>query len=625
MGFIMDGLEQETYDRAYSDRDLLRRVLGYFRPKLRLMTFVAVMVVLNSVMDTVSPVLISRGLDSAGRTATPQVIALIVAAVLVSGALSWIFNFFRQWNTAKAVGDVVLTIRRDAFDAVTDRDMSFYDEYPSGKIVSRVTSDTEDFAAVVTLTLNLMSQVLLVVLIAIAMFIIDWRLALLALTIAPVIVLVALGFRRIARVTTQRAQRARATVNALVQESISGISVAKNFRQEAKIYEQFRLVNKQAYGVNLRQGLVFSAIFPVLNTIAGIGTVIVVYFGGLSVLQGVASYGAWFLFVQAINIFWFPLTSIASFWSQFQQGLSSSERVFALIDADPRVVQTDSQQVQTLQGRIEFRHLDFRYSDQQDVLRDFDLTIPAGQTIALVGHTGAGKSTLGKLVARFYEFQGGELLIDGRDIRSLDLQSYRRHLGIVQQVPFLFSGSVADNIRYARPEATDAEVEEIARQIGGGDWIEALAHGLNTLVGEEGHGLSMGQRQLVALARILMQQPSVVILDEATASVDPLTEAQIQEGLDVVLSRRTSIVIAHRLSTIKTADRIIVLDHGRIVEEGTHDGLLASGGHYANLYNTYFRSQEYNYVPGSGFVPVKFTDKDIAQMTRAMEQANRVS
>ncbi len=236
-----------------------------------------------------------------------------------------------------------------------------------------------------------------------------------------------------------------------------------------------------------------------------------------------------------INIFWFPLTSIASFWSQFQQGLSSSERVFALIDADPRVEQNDSQQVPSLDGRIEFRHLDFRYSDRAGRADRLQPDDPCRADHRIVGHTGAGKSTLGKLVARFYEFQGGELLIDGRDIRSLDLQSYRRHLGIVQQVPFLFSGSVADNIRYARPEATDA------RSSGGAADRQrrldrSLSDGLNTPVGEEGHGLSMGQRQLVALARILMQQPSIVILDEATASVDPLTEAQIQEGLDVVLS-----------------------------------------------------------------------------------------
>jgi ABC-type multidrug transport system fused ATPase/permease subunit len=239
------------------------------------------------------------------------------------------------------------------------------------------------------------------------------------------------------------------------------------------------------------------------------------------------------------------------------------------------------------------------------VLTDFNLRIPAGQTVALVGHTGAGKSSLGKLVARFYEFQGGQILIDGRDIRTLDLDAYHQRLGIVPQLPFLFAGSVAENIRYARPDASDAAVEAVARQIGGGDWLDALPDGLNTEVGEQGHGLSMGQRQLVALARVLLQDPRILILDEATASVDPLTEAQIQEGLDVVLRDRTAIVIAHRLSTIRYADRIIVLRAGEIVEEGTHDELTRSGGHYADLYNTYFRHQSPDYVPGSGFVPVR--------------------
>ncbi|HCI79110.1 MAG TPA: ABC transporter ATP-binding protein, partial [Ktedonobacter sp.] len=246
----------------------------------------------------------------------------------------------------------------------------------------------------------------------------------------------------------------------------------------------------------------------------------------------------------------------------------------------------------------------FSYDDRQTVLRDFNLTIRAGETVALVGHTGAGKSSLGRLVSRFYEFQGGQLLIDGRDIRTFDLQDYHRRLGVVPQIPFLFSGTVADNIRYARPEASDTEVEDIASRIGNGDWIESLPNGLQTQVGEEGKSLSMGQRQLVALARVLLQDPAIIILDEATASVDPLTEAQIQEGLDVVLKNRTSIIIAHRLSTIRYADRILVLDNGRVVEEGSHDALMQRGGHYADLYNTYFRHQSPDYRPGEGFVPV---------------------
>ncbi|HEV2405487.1 MAG TPA: ABC transporter ATP-binding protein, partial [Ktedonobacterales bacterium] len=451
MGFIMDGLDAEAYDRQYTDRALLARILRYFRPLRGLMLFVAAMILLGSITDTVLPVLIARGIDSLGSAQTFGRVALLVGVILVSGALSWTANFFRQRNTARAVGDVVLSLRRDAFDAVMARDMSFYDEYPSGKIVSRVTSDTEDFATVVTLVLNLMSQLLLVLLIVLVLLKINTGLALLALTIAPVIVAVALAFRRIARRTTRHARRALAAVNAPVQETISGISIAKNFRQEQGVYDEFRGVNRLSYRVNLRQGLVYTGIFPVLNTIAGIGTVIVVYFGGLRVVSGHVSPGSWYLFVQAINILWFPLTSIASFWSQFQQGLAASERVFALVDAEPRVVQSNSLRPERLRGRIEFRNLDFRYTSSQHVLRGFNLTIPAGETVAFVGHTGAGKSSLAKLVARFYEFQGGQLLVDDHDIRDFDLRAYRQRLGIVPQAPFLFSGTVAENIRYARP------------------------------------------------------------------------------------------------------------------------------------------------------------------------------
>lgn len=605
MGFIMDGLDAETYDRSYDDRQLVSRIIRYFRPQLTIMLFVAVLVVLNSLMDTAFPILIAHSLDTLAAAQTVQTISVLVVTILVTGVLSWIFNFLRQRNTARAVGNVVLNLQQDAFAAIVARDMSFYDEYPSGKIVSRVTSDTENFATVVTLTLNLLSQLLLFVLIAAVLFYINTRLALLALTITPAIVVIALGFRWIARRATQRSQRSLARVNANVQEAISGITVAKNFRQEQNMYDAFKKVNEQSYHVNVRSGFVYNGVFPLLFLVANIGTTIVVYFGGLNVLDHTITAGDWFLFVQSIGILWFPLTSIASFWSQFQLGLSASERVFALIDAEPRVQQIDDQAVPRLAGRIDFKDMFFQYTEQQTVLAGFNLTIKAGETIALVGHTGAGKSSLGRLVARFYEFQGGQLLIDGHDIRAFDLSAYHRQLGIVPQSPFLFSGTVADNIRYAHPAASDAEVAAVAQRIGYGDWLEALPNGLQTEVGEEGKALSMGQRQLVALARVLLQDPSIIILDEATASVDPLTEAQIQEGLDLVLQDRTAILIAHRLSTIRHADRIIVLDSGKIVEEGSHDILMEQGGHYAHLYNTYFRHQSPDYQPGQGFIPVR--------------------
>ena len=604
MGFLMDGLEAEAYDRKYSDRALIARIVGYFSPRKGLMISVAVLVVLSSLVDTAFPLLVSHSLDVVIASKAVQTVIVLIGVILAAGIFSWTFNFFRQRFTARSVGDVVLSLRQDAFAAVVARDMSFYDEFPSGKIVSRVTSDTEDFATVVTLSLNLLSQFLLFFLLIGVLFFRSVSLALLALTIVPAIVAVALIFRFIARRTTRRSQRSQARVNANVQEVVSGITVAKNFRQEQNMYDEFLRINEQSYQVSVRTGFVYNGVFPLLFFIANLGTTIVVYFGGRTVLGHAISAGDWFLFVQSMGLIWFPLTSIASFWSQFQLGLSASERVFALLDAEPRVHQTASEPVEHLRGKIEFRKLFFSYDDRQNVLTNFSLTIQPGETVAIVGHTGAGKSSLAKLIARFYEYQGGELLIDDRDIRSFDLRDYHRHLGIVPQSPFLFSGTVTENIRYARPTATDEEVEAIARSIGQGDWLEALPDGLNTLVGEAGRALSMGQRQLVALARVLLQDPAIIILDEATASVDPLTEAQIQEGLDLILKGRTSILIAHRLSTIEHADRILVLSRGRIVEEGDHEELLRQGGHYAQLYNTYFRHQSPDYRPGEGFVSV---------------------
>ncbi len=599
MGFFSN-LDQERYDRQYSDRELFRRMLAYFRPYLGRLAAVVAAVVVVSLAGAALPMVVARAVDALKANLTTHLALALTGAVLLIGVVTWGANWVRRRLTVQTVADVVLQLRRDAFHAVVAHDLSFFDEFSSGRVVSRITSDTRDFGQVVVLLTDLSSQVLQSLILAVVLIRTEWHLALLLFSFLPVVFFVALGFRRLARRVTREGMRAMANVNAAIKETISGIAVAKNFRQEAGIYAEFDDANRQSYRVNVRRGLVLSLVFPTLNALGGVGTAILVYVGGMSAIQGMVTAGAWYLFISSLDRFWFPVLNLSSFWAQIQSGLSAAERVFALIDVEAAVQQIDHRPVPRLRGEIRFEHVWFRYSEQEQVLQDFNLHIRAGESLALVGHTGAGKTTIAKLIARFYEFQQGRILVDGLDIRTLDLEQYRRQLGIVSQVPFLFSGTVLENIRYARPEATEEEILALARQIGDGEWLETLPDGLHTAVGERGARLSMGQRQLVALMRVLVQRPAIFILDEATASIDPFTEAQIQEALDLILKDTTSILIAHRLSTVKAADRIIVLQKGEIIEEGDHESLLARGGHYAGLYNTYFRHQSLAYVEEAG-------------------------
>ncbi|MBK8026514.1 MAG: ABC transporter ATP-binding protein [Chloroflexi bacterium] len=593
---ILAGLGADSYDRTYDDGALLRRGLTYFVPHRRRVAAIMVLVLVFAAIGALIPVVTSVGVDALRTNDSSMLLVVVVALGIIAVGDYFIYQLRRRFVT-RLVADLIGKLREDAFNAAIERDLSFYDENKTGKVVSRITSDTQDLSQVIVLTTDIIAQVTEFLLVFVALLSREWRLTLMVLASMPVVIGAALAFRHLARVATRRGARSLAVVNDNIQESVSGITVAKNFRQEAMIYDEFRQVNRQSYNVNIRRGFVFATIFPTMNALSGFVVALVVYAGGQYAIDGVIAAGAWFLFVQGIDRFWFPVINISSFWSQLQLGMSALERIFALVDAENTVKQTGSVKPPAwIEGEIRFENVTFSYNTGGHVLDDFSLRIAPGESVAFVGHTGAGKSSIIKLITRFYEFQQGRILVDGQDIRTFDMEAYRSRLGIVPQQPFLFSGSVMDNIRYARPDATDAQVLKIANSIGGGEWIETLPEGLNTDVGERGARLSMGQRQLVALLRVLVQRPAIFILDEATASIDPFTETQIQDAIDLILKQSTSILVAHRLSTVRSADRIIVLRQGGIIEEGSHDALMTQGGHYAELYNTYFRHQSLSYI-----------------------------
>ena len=598
------GLEAEEYDRVYRDKDLLKRIVSYFSPYKRAMILVIFFLTISSLTTAFLPIITSLIISNLETSPDLIYIVFLILLILILNTSSWVFNYIRQIYSNRVIGSVVLDIRKNAHKSVVNHDLSFFDKNPLGKIVSRINTDSRDFGETVGMSIEVISSVIVLVLLIIVMFTVNVVLTFVLLISIPLFFVAALSFRKFARKMTLLGQRALASVNAYTKESFSGIQIAKTFRREKKVYDDFLQVNNQSYKVNLKRAFLLNAIFPTLGLIQGFVTTLLILFGSNLVIEGTVGVGELVLFIQSIILLFFPLLIIATFWPMFQTGMAASERIFAIIDTLPLVVQTNNIKPSKLKGEIEFKNLTFQYDKNRLIFDNFSLKVNPGESVALVGHTGAGKSSIAKLIARFYEFQGGDILVDGKSIREYDLTEYRKHIGIIPQTPFLWADTVENNIKYGYDNASKKDVMHALEISGGSEWIKNLPKGLRTNVRERGSLLSMGQRQLVVFARVLLENPSILILDEATASVDPFTETQIQDALEKTIKGRSSIIIAHRLWTVRRVDKIIVLDHGKIVEEGNHDELMKRGGTYANLYNTYFRHQSLDYIEKMGNVKI---------------------
>ncbi|MHA1829215.1 MAG: ABC transporter ATP-binding protein, partial [Candidatus Heimdallarchaeaceae archaeon] len=416
------------------------------------------------------------------------------------------------------------------------------------------------------------------------------------MAMAPFVFFVAIIFRKITRLTTGNWRAAIGEVNASFQESVSGISVAKAFGREKKSKEEFEVINEATFRYAKKRAFAVMGIWPLMDGISVIGVFAITLYGSSLIFKNLASASTILLFLLLLNRFLYPLVRVASQFSTIQSGFAAMDRIFSIIDAKKEIVTPPNPVVREIEGAISFENVYHHYEPGVLVLKNFNLDIKPGESIAIVGHTGAGKTTIASLLMRFYDIAKGSLKIDGIDIRQYDLRSLRSQIGLVSQDVFLFSGTVLDNIKFGNPNATLEEVEEVINIVAAQEFIDALPQGLETVLGERGKGLSAGQRQMISFARTLLTNPKILILDEATAAVDAYTEWKIQEALEKLLSNRTSIVIAHRLTTVKNSDRIIVMDHGEIIEEGKHEDLMKRGGLYAELYETYFKHQSAEWI-----------------------------
>lgn len=584
----MKGPVKQTV-KDYLMRFPLLRLLSFTGPYARRLAALALVTTTLTALMVGEQFIIGYAIDDGLTAGDLGVVYLAVALYATVHILVWVLSYIETFGTGWVGQRVILDLRNFLFAHLQALSLQYYSEQKAGWIISRLTNDIENFNNLLNDGVqNLVRNGLMLIGVVIAMFILDWRLALATMAVFPIMVYATTIYRRESMRAFRRAREAIAEVAAHLQENISGMRIVQAFTRERHSLEGFDDRNESYRQANLRTTTLNSIYFPGVEFLAAIGLATVLLFGGYLVTQGQTTIGTMVVFIGLINMAFQPIQQLSQLYSDLQSVIASLEKVFSVMDTETdRADLPEAGTIDRLDGDIEFDAVDFAYDSQaagEKILADVSFRIRPGETLAIVGETGSGKSTIVKLLSRFYDPTGGAIRVDGTDLRELRGSSLRSHMGVVLQDTFLFTGTIEENIHYGRPEATREEIEAAARVVGADDFIRRFPDGYETRVGERGGGLSVGERQLVSFARALLAEPNILVLDEATSSVDLATEARIETALQRLLEGRTSIVIAHRLSTVRRADRILVLSGGRVVEQGTHEELLARPSAYRRLH-----------------------------------------